>query len=323
MRGEYIRMAMRQAREYLSLHHFAPGTREWELVIAQFTLLLQQQQGRILANWAAERLLNLTNHSRGIVALSGEKLRGMVLYEITEQTAEITLPWSVNADPVLHCDMLTEAVQVIRKQHPEVRYLRVERQLLPGTTDIAGIEAANFACHWRQRMVLALPAYLPESPLPLGYHYAPWNVRYVDATAELIYAANNGTLDALLYQPFFGDSTAQCRHGLLSILAGRYGALHTRATSVLFHSTALVGINLVIEDDASRAIVIEISISPEHQRRGLGKALLTHSLRVLQNLHVETVELAVTKANTHAIRLYDSLGFIPSGDFPVCVYQGI
>ncbi|MEI7831588.1 MAG: GNAT family N-acetyltransferase [bacterium] len=316
-------MALRQAREYLLMHHFAPGTREWEPVIAQFSLVIQQQQGRTLANWAAERLLNLTHHSQGIVALYGDRLHGMVLYEIIEQTAEISLPWSVDADPILQCDILTEAVQEIRQQHPEVRYLRIERQLLPGTTDIAGIEAANFACHWRQRMALGLPAYLPEIPLPLGYHYAPWNVRYVDTAAELIFVANSGTLDALLYQPFFGDSTAQCRHGLLSILAGRYGALHTRATSALFHGTTLVGINLVIEEDASRAIVIEISVSPTHQGRGLGKALLTHSLRVLQNLHVETVELAVTKANTHAIRLYDSLGFTPSGDFPVCIYQGI
>lgn len=316
-------MDMRQTQHNHTLHHLAPDAREWELVIAQFTMIIQQQQGRALASWVAERLRDLTHHSHGILARHGDELQGMVLYEISDNSAELSIPWSIANNAALHSDMLTAAVQDINLKHPTVCFIRAERQLFPDYASAIGMPEAGFACHWRQRMLLNMPAHLPEYPLPTGYHYAPWNIRDLDAVAAVVFTANQGTLDALLYRPFFGESPMECRHGLLSILAGRYGPLHTRATSAIFFERLLVGISLVLDDDVSKASIVEISIAPAHQQRGLGKALLTHSLRILQNQHVESVELAVTKDNLPAIRLYQSLGFAASGDFPVCIYEGI
>ncbi len=316
-------MDMRQTQHNHTLHHFATDAREWELAIAQFAMIIQLQQGRALASWVAERLRNLTHHSRGIVARHGDNLQGMILYEISDNTAELSIPWSITNNATLHSEMLTAAVQDINLKHPTVRYIRAERQLFPDYASTIGMADAGFACYWRQRMLLNMPTYLPECPLPIGYHYAPWNIRDLDAVAQVVFTANQGTLDALLYRPFFGESPMECRHGLLSILAGRYGPLHTRSTSAIFFERLLVGISLVLDDDASKASIVEISIASPHQQRGLGKALLTHSLRILQNMHVESVELAVTKDNLPAIRLYQSLGFAANGDFPVCIYEDI
>jgi ribosomal protein S18 acetylase RimI-like enzyme len=169
-------------------------------------------------------------------------------------------------------------------------------------------------------MTLDLTHWHSAAEVPAGYSIAPWSIRDVDRAAEVIFQANTGTLDALLYAPFFGESPAQCRKGLLSILAGRYGPIHPQATLSAFAGRTLAGLNLVVDEADGNAGIIELSVAPAHQHRGLARALMAHSLRILQGQNIARVELAVTKANPHAAHLYESLGFLDLGDFPVCVY---
>jgi ribosomal protein S18 acetylase RimI-like enzyme len=50
---------------------------------------------------------------------------------------------------------------------------------------------------------------------------------------------------------------------------------------------------------------------PEHQQKGLGKAVLLASLQRLQNWGAERVQLATINTNTPAINLYHAAGFTP------------
>ncbi len=59
---------------------------------------------------------------------------------------------------------------------------------------------------------------------------------------------------------------------------------------------------------------------PTEQGKGLGRALMVRSLAELKHEHYERVELAVTRQNTSALALYESLGFQEIDEFPVCIW---
>ena len=301
--------------------HLPSQSPDWASVLTQFTMAVAAREGRMYAAWATERLSRAIETGEGLVAIADDgTLLGMMLFEIIAQAAEISLPWTRKADHRLQYELTEAVLQVLREEHPALRYLRVERQLLPGETVTSGPESAGFRCHWRERMALELTGWQETIRLPEGFRLQPWNVQWLDAVAGVVFRANAGTLDARLYAPFFGESPAQCRKGLLAILAGKYGPVSQQATLCAFRDEELVGVNLVVDEENRQASIVEISVDPPCQHHGLGRALMVASLTVLQEQHFERAELAVTRENTGALHLYESLGFIEIGSFPVCYW---
>jgi ribosomal protein S18 acetylase RimI-like enzyme len=302
-----------------TIHHLPAGSEHWAGLLAQFSLLLIVQEGQPYASWVTERLSRAVDREQSVVAIAEDgRLLGMVLFEVVDGSVEMTLPWTREGDAPLGRELVEAALQVAAEEHPEIRYRRAERQVLPERIELEGLEAAGFLCRWRRRMLLELIGWRRPVVVPEGYRLAPWHVRHLDAAAEVVHRANAGSVDALLYAPFFGDTPTQCRHGLLAILAGRYGPLHQPATQCAFRGQALVGVNLVISQGEELASIIEISVEPTHQGQGLGRALMVAALQVLRRDRYERTELAVTDGNP-AIHLYESLGFDTSSRFPVCV----
>jgi len=302
-----------------TLHYLPPNSELWGGLLPQFILRVAVVENVAFANWAGERLTRATRKNAAMLALADGVLLGFVLFEIEEGVAEVTFPWCRENDGDLATALLTASLQVIQED-PTVRDIRAERQLLPDNQDTSSLVAAGFSCHWRRRMGLELPYWSTEPQVPPGYHLARWNILYLDAAVATVCAANAGTLDSKLYYTFFGDSFAECRKGVLSILAGRYGSLNHAATLCAFAGQELVGVNLVIGGENESASIIEISVSPLHQGKGIGRALMIAALRELKQQYVTRVELAVTVANTRALHLYESLGFTAYNDFPVCVW---
>ena len=62
---------------------------------------------------------------------------------------------------------------------------------------------------------------------------------------------------------------------------------------------------------------LTIAVDPEAQGRGVGQNLFTELLASARSLSppVERIELVVREGLTHAIRLYERLGFRPEGRF--------
>jgi len=313
-------MGERQPSPTQTILHLPAGSVDWAGVLTQFTLLLAAREGRAYATWASERLLRFSRKGEGIVALSDGKLLGLLLLELQDHSIEFSFPWTCEPDVMLAGEIATTAIAVGRALYPEARYLRMERQLLPGQADPVGLETAGACCRWRNRMMLELANWHDSPHIAAGYRVVPWNIRDLEAAAAVVYRANINTLDAVLYAPFFGESPAQCRKGLLSILSGTYGPLHPQATICAFHDSTLVGINLVIHEGTGLASIVELSVDPAHQRQGLGRALMMRTLQILKADHIERVELAVTQENARAVNLYASLGFLEYGEFPVCVW---
>lgn len=75
----------------------------------------------------------------------------------------------------------------------------------------------------------------------------------------------------------------------------------------IYHQSKLVGtINVIREDDA---FITALSVHPLHQNKGIGKAALTHVVTMLLQEGFTTVSLDVEVENTHALKLYEHVGF--------------
>jgi ribosomal protein S18 acetylase RimI-like enzyme len=66
--------------------------------------------------------------------------------------------------------------------------------------------------------------------------------------------------------------------------------------------------------DTRRTYLHHFAIRPDHQRRGLGRALLDATLAAARAIGLQ-VKLEVHRDNVAAIRLYESAGFAPLGDY--------
>jgi ribosomal protein S18 acetylase RimI-like enzyme len=294
---------------------------DWGPLLAQFTLLLAGREGPSFAAWMHERLRHAVQREAGVAAVAADgTLLGLLLFAFVDDSAELTLPWTRHADADLARELAEAAVQTVCDEQSRLRHIRAERQIIPDTFELPGVIAAGFVCHWRRRMTLELVGWQHAAPVPAGYTLRPWHIRHLDAAAEVVYRANEGSTDALLYAPFFGDSAKACRRGLLAILAGRYGEPYPGATLCVFHRDTLVGVSLLIHSGDHLASIMEISVDPAHQGRGVGRALLAGCLALLRRDRQERAELAVTCDNAPALHLYETLGFTAVGDFPVCVY---
>jgi ribosomal protein S18 acetylase RimI-like enzyme len=58
---------------------------------------------------------------------------------------------------------------------------------------------------------------------------------------------------------------------------------------------------------------VGIGLLPEYRGKGIGRKLLETAIEAALSSGIERIELAVYESNTHAIRLYQSIGFIEEG----------
>lgn len=55
--------------------------------------------------------------------------------------------------------------------------------------------------------------------------------------------------------------------------------------------------------------LLTIAVDPTQQGKGYGKALIEHFLKVCEQSKAESAWLEVRESNTHAFKLYESIGF--------------
>ncbi|MCG7431004.1 MULTISPECIES: GNAT family N-acetyltransferase [Kocuria] len=76
----------------------------------------------------------------------------------------------------------------------------------------------------------------------------------------------------------------------------------------------LVGMARVVGDGVTVAYIQDLLVDPDHQRRGIGRALLTEVLD--ETSHIRQVYITTDDPlwNRHVVKLYRSLGFRPTSD---------
>lgn len=84
--------------------------------------------------------------------------------------------------------------------------------------------------------------------------------------------------------------------------------------SIAYHLDEPVGVVLINRSTKkSYAELVYIGLSPEARGKGWGRVLLEHGTTIASREKLSTLSLAVDLANTPAMKLYDALGFIPTG----------
>ena len=99
--------------------------------------------------------------------------------------------------------------------------------------------------------------------------------------------------------------------------ATRYATSNTHATFVAMAGGRWVGIVGAFHQDHRPGHVELVSMwtDPAYRRRGVATALVGHALTWAEQTGAEQVGLWVTRGNDAAIRLYETLGFTPTGEY--------
>ncbi len=184
---------------------------------------------------------------------------------------------------------------------------------LPAVTEC--LERFGVVCRWRTGMTLDLRRLSGCPSLPAGYELRPWDPAYLRDVAELDYRAYYGTMDARLYWQYFSTPTG-CERMWREALAGKFGCFDPLRTLLLFHQGRLCGDVMTSARSHVEGFIGNLAVAPEH-RGGTGSAMLIRSLWGFREAGFERVSLAVTLENQHAYQLYDRIGFMKSGEFPV------
>lgn len=98
----------------------------------------------------------------------------------------------------------------------------------------------------------------------------------------------------------------------------RQGFEHSLLTLAAYENGQLVGLIRTVGDGYTIVFVQDILVFPEHQRKGIGTALLQAVLDRFS--HVRQMELA-TDDTPQTIAFYKSLGFSPMSEIGCCGFM--
>lgn len=78
---------------------------------------------------------------------------------------------------------------------------------------------------------------------------------------------------------------------------------------IMEEDNAIVAYGVLSIGAADEAHLLNLSVSPDYQRRGLGENMLQHMVKLAHDHAAKTVFLEVRPSNKPALKLYDKNGF--------------
>ncbi len=150
---------------------------------------------------------------------------------------------------------------------------------------------------------------LPEPALPDGMRFEPFSSSSRDEIAELMFKCNDGHVDQDVFPDFFGTPES-CGRLIENIEANRYGVYTEGLSWILHNGAAAIGACFMTCRNGDTSYIPDIVIDHGYRGKGLGKAILVHSMKrqLESDSAIVKVDLDVTLSN-NARYLYESLGF--------------
>jgi ribosomal protein S18 acetylase RimI-like enzyme len=96
-----------------------------------------------------------------------------------------------------------------------------------------------------------------------------------------------------------------------SALEGNFGEFDRPASKVALVDGTLCGAILFTRPAPTEGFIAEIAVSPAHQGKGLGGAILSGALATAWTQGTREFNLAATADNGPALTLYHRMGFVP------------
>ena len=137
-----------------------------------------------------------------------------------------------------------------------------------------------------------------------------FNDSQIDEVAQLMFKGNGGHIDQITFPNFFGSVEA-CKQLTENIMKNVYGVYKEPYSWLLRENGKLIGACLMtIRDKGDAGYIPDIVIDPDYQGKGLGKAMLIHSMKEILTGEPDMVkvDLDVTLEND-ARFLYKSVGY--------------
>jgi ribosomal protein S18 acetylase RimI-like enzyme len=156
-----------------------------------------------------------------------------------------------------------------------------------------------------------------------SFSFDAWNAEFENDIAKIIakYHFSPKNPDGILFSQYSGvDGTKRL---LKQITESRFGKFTSTQTRILKHLEKPVGMCSVTKLDTGNGYIPEIVLSPQYKGKGIGKALLVHSLKHFMNEEstAPMIELDVTLKNFQAANLYETLGFEQMYTYTVLVWM--
>jgi ribosomal protein S18 acetylase RimI-like enzyme len=177
---------------------------------------------------------------------------------------------------------------------------------LSGPTEDRVMQGLGFARFSRSEMRLPPEAPDPTAPFVPGLRASTGADE--PELARLHDAAYRDHLDRFLFQ-LDPEPRRDAELQIREILRGRWGDWLCWASFVVPESGALAAATLVVRAPYG-PLIADVMVDPRCQGRGLGRAVLSASVRALRAHAESPIVLNVTEGNLRAIRLYERAGFV-------------
>jgi len=188
---------------------------------------------------------------------------------------------------------------------------RVECQTLFCTAASADrrFESLGFVSRARHYMRRELQAPVPDAPaLPQGVVLRPLTRGDLQAAAEIVYRSHQGSVDAALNMTYATPSTCRAFVDTLVVRSG-CGQFDALASSFACGPRGPLGVLIASRLSRANGHVCQVSVNPEANGSGLGRALVSRALRSFREQGLASATLSVTASNERAHRLYARFGF--------------
>ncbi len=148
----------------------------------------------------------------------------------------------------------------------------------------------------------SLPIVLPEN-----YSFEPFSMERIDEIFQLMKEANpKEHSDTYIYPEMLEPEKSK---EIFSKISNDFTDLDININPQIIFENRLIGLSFIISPSSEIAFIAEISVSPYHQRKGLGKALTNKVIAECTKKGYKKIGLAVTLENTTAYKLYKKLDF--------------
>lgn len=171
----------------------------------------------------------------------------------------------------------------------------------------------------RKMMCASLADDVSEPPLPQGCTVVSWDDTCMEAVATLIWDANQGGVDQLIYPEF--ETRESVSRMVQGIRRGTSGHFDEKVSLVALCEGSPCAVVLFTRSSPDEGFIAEMAVGRNYQGRGVGKALLARSLSCARAQGIKKVRLGVTEENISAVNLYKGLGFTPELQLSAYVWK--
>jgi ribosomal protein S18 acetylase RimI-like enzyme len=184
----------------------------------------------------------------------------------------------------------------------------------------AALENEGFRIYWREFLRCNLCHPPPPMLAPAMVSLEPWQQSHLGEAAAILQAAYAGGLEAELLVQY--RTVDGCREVLDQVLnQGSCGLFVSEASAMARQRGRSIGLVMVTEVAPRQGHLPQIAVLPEYQHQGLGRVLLNYSVRRLAERGCDTLSLIVSRANDHALKLYQATGFQSVLAFPTGIWE--